>query len=252
MDRPWLSTYYLLALLCGIAFVGCTGAFSMGWLDTLDRTILQQLRGSSSSLDQATPMWSIEIMRDITSLAGVGLLCFIGLLVAVYLGLMRRWRAMLVSIGLIVCAQGSVFILKQIISRPRPDLVEHGAMVHTHSFPSGHSTLGAAVALLLAWTAARKHDRKGVRAYIWIVGVGAALLIGFSRMYLGVHWFSDVLAGILLGGFWACLFMGIGRSLQHVGGAIDTALAPHPPVGTTTDRVDASRDTPKHQPALSA
>lgn len=252
MDRPWLSTYYLLALLCGVAFVACTGAFSMGWLDGLDRAILQELRGGSSTLDRATPLWSIEIMRDVTSLAGVGLLCFIGLLVLVYLGLMRRWRAMLVAVGLIACSQASVFILKQVISRPRPDLVEHGAAVHTQSFPSGHATLAASVALLLAWTAARHHGQKSLRAYFWVVGVGAALLIGFSRLYLGMHWFSDVLAGLLLGGFWACLFMGIGRSLQHVGGAIDAALAPEPTVGPTTDRIDAHRPPPQPQPALSA
>ena len=237
MNRAWLRPAYGIAFVCGLSFVLLTGAFSRGWTDPIDRAVLNGLRGNSKVLSADAPLWLIEIMRDITSLAGVGLVILIGLMVLIYLGLRRKWRAMIVAIVLMAGNQISVSLIKSFISRPRPDLVEHGAVVATHSFPSGHSATAAAIALLLAWTGARLHEVRSIRAFCWVLGVGAALLIGFSRMYLGVHWFSDVVAGLMLGSCWAFLCIGLGESLQCCGQPIDRALARPVETGTTTDRL---------------
>lgn len=229
MSLSYIRPAYWCALVAGMGFIFLTLAFAMGWTDLIDRAVLQFLRGDSARLTPEAPQLAIEIMRDITSLAGVGLVALVGILLLIYLMLRRRWRAVIVATVLIVGTQTSVSILKLVVSRPRPDLVDHGASVITFSFPSGHASMAAAISLMLAWTGALLHREKTVRVYCWIVGVASALIIGLSRMYLGVHWFSDVAAGLLLGTFWACLCMGIGRSLESRGQVIDRALDAPPP-----------------------
>jgi undecaprenyl-diphosphatase len=236
---------YLIALLAGLAFVLVTIAFSAGWTDPIDREVLQALRGDSAVIDaEETPKLLLGIMRDITSLAGIGLVALIALLLMVYWVLVRKWRAMLLAVLLIGGTQLSVTIMKLFISRPRPDLVEHGASVATHSYPSGHSSIAAAIALTLAYSAARMQPRPGVRVYCWIVGITTMLLIGFSRMYLGVHWFSDVVAGLLVGTFWACLCIGIRQALATRGRRIDRAVGSPPSRPPATDRKPESPPAP--------
>lgn len=240
MIFTYVRPAYWGALAAGLGFILLTLAFSQGWTHPIDRAVMQTLRGDSATLGPEMPQPMIEVMRDITSLAGVGLVFLVGLLLLVYLMLRRRWRAVIVATVVVGGTQASVSILKLFVSRPRPDLVDHGASVITHSFPSGHASMAAAIALMLAWTGALLHREKSVRVYCWIVGVASALIIGFSRMYLGVHWFSDVAAGLLLGTFWACLGMGIARSLENRGQVVDRALATPTRIGVTTDRVSTT------------
>jgi undecaprenyl-diphosphatase len=225
-----------------------TVAFARGWTEEVDVAVLDALRGESAVLTGGEPHQLIETMRDITSLAGVGLIALIGLAVLGYLLLRRRWRAAILLVVLLAGTQASVTILKNLISRPRPDLVEHGAGVITYSYPSGHSSMAAAIALVLAWTAARMHRQGTVKTYFWVLGIGTAGLIGFSRMYLGVHWFSDVASGLLLGTTWACLCMGLGGSLECCGASIDRKLdAPPLPGPDAASPPHPRRDAP--QPA---
>jgi undecaprenyl-diphosphatase len=101
--------------------------------------------------------------------------------------------------------------------RPRPDLVPHGMEVFTASFPSGHAMMSAIAYLTLASLIARVDRQRGVKILVLIIGVSMTLLVGISRIYLGVHWPSDVVAGWCVGAAWAALCWFVALVLQQRG-----------------------------------
>jgi undecaprenyl-diphosphatase len=116
--------------------------------------------------------------------------------------------------------------LKLGTDRPRPDLVAHLVEVHTASFPSGHAMLSAVVYLTLGGLLSRVERPRRIKIYVLSVAVILTLLIGVSRVYLGVHWPTDVLAGWCAGATWAMLCWRVALALQRRGeieGNTDTA-----------------------------
>jgi undecaprenyl-diphosphatase len=109
---------------------------------------------------------------------------------------------------LIVAVVGGLLIsslLKAGFDRPRPDLVPHGSIVSSRSFPSGHSMLSAVTYLTIGAISARLREDRRVKIYILVMAVLTTMLVGISRVYLGVHWPTDVLAGWTIGAAWALL-----------------------------------------------
>ncbi len=128
-------------------------------------------------------------------LAGAGLL-------AIGLALSRRWlwlAALLISIG---GGEGLVWGFKSLFHRPRPDLVNALVPAQGPSFPSGHAFVAFAFYGLVAWFVIGRARTLGVKALLSVAAVVAVATIGFSRVYLGVHWPSDVLASYVLGAAW--------------------------------------------------
>jgi len=116
----------------------------------------------------------------------------------------RRAAALLV---LVAVAGGMLLstLLKLGFERPRPDLVPHAVEVYTASFPSGHAMLSAVTWLTLGALLMRVEPRRRVKAFVLAMAVLTTLLVGASRIYLGVHWPTDVLAGWCIGAAWALI-----------------------------------------------
>jgi len=145
------------------------------------------------------------------------------LTIAGFLAMTRKGFAALFVLASVV---GGVLIsqtMKWAYSRPRPDLVPHGAEVFTASFPSGHSMMSAVVYLTLGALLARTQTDRAVKTYVLVMAVILTVLVGVSRVYLGVHWPTDVLAGWALGGVWALICLLIMLWLQSRGQVEDDA-----------------------------
>lgn len=219
----------LVALLClsglGYGFFALAHQVGEGSTAALDRRILLGLRDPANLADPIGPRWLEETMRDITGLGSVFTVLLLTCAVAAYLALTRRRRIALFVIAAVGGGELLSTVLKLVYQRPRPDLVPHGMEVFTASFPSGHATMSAIAYLTLATLVARVDRNRGVKALVLALGVAMTLLVGISRIYLGVHWPSDVLAGWCIGAAWAALCWFVALQLQRRG----EVEAPDPP-----------------------
>lgn len=145
------------------------------------------------------------MVRDFTGLGSSAVLTLITAAVAIYLFLARRAATALYVLAVIGGGQILGSLLKLGVDRPRPELVSHLAAETSLSFPSGHAMLSAVTYLTLALLAGRFVAGRAIRLYLLALGVLVTLLVGASRLYLGVHWPSDVLAGWCAGFAWAML-----------------------------------------------
>ena len=199
------ETRFLLVFLAGSSALGMfallTGEILEGDTAAIDRRILIAFR-TPGHLDKLVgPRWLQESARDITALGGFTILALIS--VAAIVGLLaqrRRWQAVWFGASVLI-AQGTAEAIKAAAARPRPELVTHFDLVYSSSFPSGHAMMSPVVYLTLAGaTAARLTTRRGKLAII-SAAIGLVAAIGVSRIYLGVHWPTDVLGGWILGCF---------------------------------------------------
>ncbi len=207
--RPYLKHRALAALLLlsffGWAFANLADEMMEGETRAFDTAVLLALRDPADPTDPLGPGWLEEMGRDVTALGGLGVLAGITLAAAGYLWLSGRRGAMWLMIAAVAGAQVFSTLFKLGFDRPRPDLVPHGAITYTSSFPSGHAMMAAATYLTLAVMLARAQPRRRLKAYILAVAVTITLAVGVSRVYLGVHWPTDVLAGWAAGAGWALL-----------------------------------------------
>lgn len=219
---PYRRELVLLLLLSLIAggtwgFIELADEVLEGETMTMDERLLRSLRSPIDTADPLGPLWVEELGRDITALGGVGILTLLTLAAAGYLSLRGKHRTALFTILAIGSGVLLSFLLKEGFDRPRPDLVPHEAGVYTTSFPSGHSMMAAVTYLTLALLLARTHARKRVKSYLLVLALLVTIAIGVSRVYLGVHWPTDVLAGWTAGGVWALLCWLVVLLLQERG-----------------------------------
>jgi undecaprenyl-diphosphatase len=198
-----------LLVLPGIAaaalwgFVALVDEVLEGEIHDIDGRLLLSLRNPQDASDPLGPPWFEELMRDITAFGGTGPLAFITLAGMIYLLLRRRLRTALFLFAAISGGQLLSSLLKLGFDLPRPDLVPHGMTVYSASFPSGHAMMTAIVYLTLAALLARSESRHRLKAFLLLLAAAVTLMVGLSRVYLGVHWPSDVLGGWMIGSAWA-------------------------------------------------
>ncbi len=205
----------VLAAAALLAFAGLASEMLEGETLGFDRAVLLALRHPGAPYDPIGPRWMPEVARDVTGLGGNAILTFVTLAVAGYLALLRKRAAALL---VLVTVGGGVALstaLKLAFQRPRPDLVPHGAEVYTASFPSGHAMLSAVTYLTLAALLIQVQVQWRAKTYVLTLAILVTLLIGVSRVYLGVHWPTDVLAGWCIGGAWALLCWLAALALQR-------------------------------------
>jgi undecaprenyl-diphosphatase len=208
-----------------LTFLGLAlGVLALSWLGSevlegdsfaLDKAILRGLRSANDTALPIGPAWLKSAAIDITALGGVTVLTLITMLVVGFL-IADRKRSTALFVAAAV-ASGALLnsALKGFFFRPRPELVPHLVQVSSASFPSGHAMNSAMVYLTLAALLARSQARASVRLYLLGTALTLTLLVGATRVYLGVHWPSDVIAGWSIGAMWAILSSLVGKLLQQ-------------------------------------
>ena len=220
----WLGGLDLVLLLAVLAMVTALLAFIAiadkvveGKTRRIDESLIRALRNPADPSDPIGPEWLEEVGRDLTALGGVAVLSLLTVAVVGFLLIRRTYHA--VGFVLIATVGGLVLslLLKRSFARPRPELVSHLSAVYTSSFPSGHSMLSAVVYLTLGALLARLVEGPALKIYIILVAMLLTLLVGVSRVYMGVHYPTDVLAGWSVGLSWAILCWLVARRLQRQG-----------------------------------
>lgn len=229
-----MSLVIFLCLAAGgiWVFFEIADGMAQGELEAFDTTILLALRTAGDPQDPVGPHWLEEGVRDVTALGGNVITIFVTLASVGYLGLRRKHRAAVFI--LLAVASGMLLgsALKAGFDRPRPDLVEHAMAVYSSSFPSGHAMIAGVVYLTLAAVLVRVETRRRLKAYLLSLAVLVTVAVGASRVYLGVHWPSDVVAGWAAGAAWAMLWWCIALWMQRRGtveAATDQSGGPAPP-----------------------
>ena len=211
--EPLVVVTLLVASAGVFAFFKLTEEMLEGETHEFDNAILGGLR---SAVDPATPIgpgWFTKAFTDITSLGGVTVLTLLTTFAVIYLLLIRK---RITAVFLLVSILGGWLLstgLKLGVARPRPDLVPHLVEVNDLSFPSGHAMLSAVTYLTLGILLAQTQSSHATRYFFVLVAVFLTLLIGMSRIYLGVHYPTDVLAGWSAGSAWACLCWLLSRQI---------------------------------------
>lgn len=205
----------LLVALCGLVFVGLAVLINQTWVQDFDRDVLLALRKTGDLEHTIGPGWLERAAADVTALGSVSVLTLCTAAVVGFLLTRRSYRTavLLVVATLLGGAIGQG--LKLVFMRSRPSVVPHLADVSTASFPSGHSMMSAVVFMTLAVVAASTLEGRQERLYVIVVGVLMSATVGCTRMLLGVHYPTDVLAGWALGVGWALGCWGLARRLQR-------------------------------------
>jgi undecaprenyl-diphosphatase len=194
-------------LVVGVAALGLLGLavsslLADGGGHAFDRAIMVALRTPGALDDPLGPAWFEDVMRDMTALGGIAVVIGAGLVMAGYFALRRRVADIAILATSLVGAQLVSATAKFLISRPRPDLVSHEAEIYSASFPSGHTLMATVAYVTFAMLLAADFSDRRVRDYLLATAWLVAGLVGASRIYLGVHWPSDVLAGWAVGALW--------------------------------------------------
>jgi undecaprenyl-diphosphatase len=216
--RHHMTSLALVVLGLGLfIFIGVADEVLEGDTLRFDTWLLLALRAPGHPDDPLGPVWVEELFRDFTALGGSAVLGLLTLASAGYLWLTGLRR---VAVFLLLAIVGGLLLslaLKSGFQRPRPDLVAQEAFVYTSSFPSGHSMLSAVVYLTGGALLAVVHAARRVRIYLIVCSILVTLLVGVSRVYLGVHWPSDVVAGWAAGAAWAAACWLIAQWFQERG-----------------------------------
>lgn len=169
-----------------------------------DEAVLKALREPGSPHELIGPPWFEQSLRDVTALGSETVLTLLTVAVCFYLWIAGRGSLSLFAFLAVAFGTFITFALKDVFERPRPQLVPHILVeVTSASFPSGHAMASAIVYLTLGTMLAEAAKTWWLKTYVMVVAIVLTLLIGSTRVFLGVHYPTDVLAGWAAGFAWA-------------------------------------------------
>lgn len=209
-----LAAFLAVAVLLGL-FAVLGSEMAEGETLAFDRQVLLGLRQAADLATPLGPAWLVRAMVDLTSLGGVAVLTLVTFLAA---GFLLSSRKPALALFVLASVGGGALVgtlLKSLFLRARPDVVPHLVQVDSASFPSGHAMNSAVVYLTLGALLARSMGDWRIRGYLLMVSILLVVLIGFTRIYVGVHWPTDVLAGWAVGAAWAILCSVVAQALQR-------------------------------------
>lgn len=205
-----------------------------------ENRLIRSLRHADDPNQLIGPPWLAEFARDITALGGGSVLTVLTLLILGFLLISRRPRTALLVLLATLGGWGLNAGLKEMFGRERPSVVPHLMIEHSASFPSGHSMISSIFYLTMGSILAQTMARRREKIYLIHAALLLAFAIGCSRVYLGVHYPTDVLAGWAGGTAWALLCWSVAFWLQERG-TIKTPAPPDPNPETPASPVAASR-----------
>ncbi|WNG31356.1 phosphatase PAP2 family protein [Cystobacter fuscus] len=193
----------LVLLLLGGGFLTLLEEVREKDTQSFDEQVLRALRRADDPAEPLGPRWLAEAARDVTALGSLTVLTLVVIAVCGFLVLVRRWRTIALVLGSTLGGMGVNALLKNLVARPRPSVVPHLTWVLSESFPSGHAMLSAIVYLTLGAILSELVEKRWLKVYLLTVALGLTLLVGLTRVYLGVHYPTDVVGGWIAGLAWA-------------------------------------------------
>ena len=186
---------FVFLVLAGEVMEGETLAF--------DKKILLAFRKADDPSQPIGPAWITGVLLDLTSLGGPTVITLVVLAVVGFLLLQTRyWTAFFIFMTA-VTGEVVSYAMKSVFARPRPTVVPHLREAFSSSFPSGHAMQSAIIYLTLGAVLMRITESRLTKIYCCTVAMMLTFLVGLSRVWLGVHYPTDVLAGWIVGLFWA-------------------------------------------------
>jgi undecaprenyl-diphosphatase len=207
-----LALSALLVIVAGVwGLVALTDTVMEGQTQRFDSRVIRWFAGHRG------PQWLQDVGRDLTALGGVTVLTLVTAGVVGFLLISRKRGTALLVIVAVVGGLVIASVFKHFVDRARPPRQFQAAYVFTASYPSGHSALSAVTYLTLGAVLAQAVDRRVLKLYLLAVAAFLTFLVGLSRVYLGVHWPTDVLAGWTVGLIWSLICLIVAHELQRRG-----------------------------------
>lgn len=197
----------LVASLLAVVFAMLAGEVTEGETGALDRHAARLAAALRS-----THPWLSEVMRDLSGLGSTVSLTLMVTMTSGFLLLVGRKRVAIAVASASATGAVAVHLLKGLFARPRPGPEFSDLAAMGMSFPSGHASMSTIVFLTTAALLCSTRQRGVERAYILGAGMSLAVLVGLSRIALGVHWLTDVLGGWMVGTAWAMAWLLAARS----------------------------------------
>jgi undecaprenyl-diphosphatase len=216
----WLIGGLIVTVLL-YAFVALAGEVIDGDTRALDTRVLLALRNADDPSTPIGPAWLEVALLDVTALGGPTVIWLVVSTVIGFLYLQARYRTALMVAAAAESGEIVNQLLKLLFMRPRPSVVPHLRDVSTASFPSGHAMESAIVYLTLGVMLMRVAERRITKIYCLGVAMLVTFLVGSSRVYLGVHYPTDVLGGWILGFLWASVCWFTERRFETTSGVAE-------------------------------